>query len=429
MSNPLNIALVGFGNVGTGVVRHFNDHLDMINSRLPRPLKLKTICSRNITRDRGVDVSGYTMTSDFNEVLSDDSIDIVVELIGGTEAAVDVVRAALKTGKHVVTANKALVAVNGSDIFEVGRENKAHLFMEAAVGAGIPLIRTFQCSLAPNRFDSLHGILNGTCNYILTAMEDTPGLEFEPILKKAMDLGYAEPDPTFDIEGTDAAHKIAIMGALAFGKDLRIDDVLCHGITKLSPADFEFAKDNGQTIKLLTKASLSADGTPELTVWPTLIPRDHLLGGVRGVTNTLWVEAEPVGGTMYAGPGAGQGSTGSGVIADLMLIAQAEGDFDRLDALNPLRYPDEKRLGSSKPTSHSERYLRLSGESAEKAAAALGYKVIRSAGNDQFLAAPAQSEDKRQAMFAQLAENGIDEKAACEIRVDLQQDGTDILNP
>lgn len=421
MSDPLKIALVGFGNIGTGVVRHLNEEKALFDNRLPRPLQLATICDVDLETDRGVPTAGIKMTSDFKDIVNDPSIGVVIELVGGTGIARMIVEESLAAGKHVVTANKALIATYGGELFEIADKAGVHLLFEASVGAGIPLINSLQRSLIPNRFTAIHGILNGTCNFILTAMEDTPGLRFESVLKEAMEKGYAEPDPTLDIEGIDAAHKIAIMGSLIFGKDLRIDNVIVQGITRIAPEDFAFAHGRGQTIKLLAMAGSSIDGEPALSVWPTFVPGDHLIGRVRGVTNTMLVDAEPSGPMMMAGAGAGQGSTSSGVLSDVALIAQALGSNEALKALNPLRFPATGHSPTDPAKAiHPERYLRLAGPNAQAAASRLAFPLLHEKEETVCLKAPRQSGAERDAMYASIEQAGVPSEAACEIRVALQ---------
>ncbi|MBX3730583.1 MAG: homoserine dehydrogenase [Candidatus Sumerlaeia bacterium] len=419
MSKPLKIALVGFGNIGTGLVRHLAEYGDLIARRLPRPIVLKVICDVDLQRDRGVSTAGITLTSDFQTILADPEIEAVVELVGGTRIAHTIVTGALQAGKHVVTANKALIATYGGELFAAARARGVQLLFEASVGAGIPIMRSLQTGLQSDRVRSLHGILNGTCNFILSAMEDTPGLAFQTVLEEAMRLGYAEPDPTLDIEGDDTAHKIAILGSLAFGRDLRIGNVAKMGITRLSPADFAFARKNGQTIKLLASAALGEDGTPALAVWPTLIPLNHAVGRVRGVTNTVWIEAEPIGPIMLTGAGAGQGSTSSGVLSDLCLIAQA-GSGEALARLNPLTIPSGGQEPVVAPT-HPRRVLRVATDRSAAVRAALpGCPVLAEEAGSLVLVAPHQSEAQRLDLYAKLAGCGVGNESVCELRVGLQ---------
>ncbi|MDK2971446.1 MAG: homoserine dehydrogenase [Candidatus Sumerlaeota bacterium] len=424
MSKPLQIGLVGFGNIGSGVVRHLAEYGETINGRLPRPLKLKTICDVDLETDRGVSTQGITLTSNYLDIIGDPEIEVVIELIGGTKIANTIVTEALKAGKHVVTANKALIATYGGDLFRTAEEGGAHLLFEASVGAGIPLIRSLQAGLQPNKFNVLHGILNGTCNYILSAMEERRGVEFKTVLEEAMRLGYAEPDPTLDIEGVDTGHKIAVLGSLIFGQDLRIDDVDLMGITRLSPTEVDFAAAHGQTIKLLATASRDENGTPRLSVWPTLVPLDHPIGRVRGVTNTLWVDAEPVGPVMMTGAGAGQGSTSSGVLSDVCLVAQA-GDVETLRRLNPLTTASGAARAKQVPVQHPLRYLRVEAEDKTAVRKALAdLKVLGEDVRGVSFVAPVQSEEERATMLAKIQAAGIAANSICELRVGLQDPAT-----
>ncbi len=419
MSKPMNIALVGFGNIGTGVVRHLAEFGDTIDARLPRPIVLKTICDMDLDRDRGVSTEGIAMTDDYRTIVSDPDIEVVIELVGGTKIANTIVRAALAAGKHVVTANKALVATYGAELFEAAAKGGATLLYEASVGAGIPIIRSLQTGLQPDRIDSLHGILNGTCNYILSTMEDRPGTTFDAVLKDAMRLGYAEPDPTLDIEGNDTAHKLAILGSLVFGADLRDTDVVLQGITRIRPVDFEHAGKTGQTIKLLATATRDGSGAPALSVWPAFVPLNHPVGRVRGVVNTVWVEGEPIGATMYSGPGAGQGSTSSGILSDVMLIAQG-GDVQTLRQLNPLGFrPADGSAGKSAVT-HPGRYLRVSCADPDAVLNGLGAKALARWDDAVAIEAPAQSGAEREEFLGKLGTLGIAEESVCEIRYALQ---------
>ncbi len=425
-TKPLHIALVGFGNIGTGVVRHLAEYASLINHRIPREIVLKTICDKDLETDRGVSIKGIRLTDDYHEIVRDPDIEVVIELVGGTTVAYDIVTASLKAGKHVVTANKALVATYGGDLFRLAAEHNAHLLFEASVGAGIPLIHSMQTGLLPNRFLALHGILNGTCNYILSAMEDHPGTPFETVLKEAMDLGYAEPDPTLDIEGYDTAHKIAIMGSLAYEYDLRARDVVVKGITHITPKDIEFAREHGQTIKLLASARLDKDEQPHLSVWPTFVPANHPIGRVRGVVNTLWIEAEPIGPTMYTGAGAGQGSTGSGILSDVMLIAQA-GSAEMLGLLNPLHIPTVAYSEVPPDVLHPKRYLRINDGDKVRLKSALRYPVIEEFDEGMIFSVPEQKDVERKELLGKLHDLGIGESDFCEIHVALQPEDSSLL--
>jgi len=422
MAKPMKIGLVGFGNIGTGVVRHLREHGAMIDGRLPRPVVLKTICDKDLKTDRGVATDGIVLTDDYRKIVGDPEIELVIELVGGTGIANAVEREALSAGKHVVTANKALISKFGRELFELADRNGAALLYEASVGAGIPIIRSLQTGVQPNRLRAVHGILNGTCNFILSSMEDKPGTDFEVVLKEAMRLGYAEPDPTLDIEGNDTAHKLCILGSLAFGADLRESDIELLGITRIRATDFEYAREAGQTIKLLATASKDAAGELRLSVWPTFVPLDHLVGRVRGVTNTILVEGDPIGSVMFAGPGAGQGSTSSGVLSDVMLVAQA-GSADALRALNPLRFGTTPSSGSKAGRPAPRCYVRVATADPAGASKAAGLPALRTWKDAVAFAVPEQSADARKELLGKLLAFGVPEGSICEIRYALQPQG------
>lgn len=345
-SSPIRIGLIGFGNIGTGVVRWLRRNEDLINSRLPRPIELAKIADIDIDTDRGIPVSRDLLTTNADDILGDPSVDIVIELIGGTGIAREIVEKALRAGKHVVTANKALLAVHGADLMALARDKGLVIGAEASVGAGIPVIRTMHQSLAPNRFLFVAGIVNGTANYILSEME-LGGKPFHEVLLEAQQLGYAEPDPTFDIEGIDSAHKLAILSTLAFGQDIRLDDVTVEGISRLKPDHLVWAARHGFRIKLLAVGREVAGGKVDAWVSPTLVRAEGQLGSVSGAFNAVFFDGEPIGRTLAYGRGAGQESTSSGVLSDVMAIAAAidkgglerelvlpwpRGKKDRLDA-------------------------------------------------------------------------------------------------
>lgn len=321
MANPLNIGLIGFGNIGAGVVRTLAEKSEAIGARLPRPLVLKTIADKDTTTPRNAPYEASQLVDDANLVINDPEIDVVIELIGGQEPARTIVEKALKAGKHVVTANKALMAVHGPELLATARENGVGLLFEAAVGGGIPIIRALEQGLCANEFTSVQGILNGTCNYILTQMAER-GIDFQTALDEAQAEGYAEPDPTYDIEGYDTAHKTAILASLAFGMDIRFEDVFVRGITKIQPVDINYAKEMGYAIKLLGIAKREGrDARVEVRVHPTLVRMSTPLANVNDVFNAVLVDGEPVGRSMYYGRGAGAGPTSSAIVSDLMALA------------------------------------------------------------------------------------------------------------
>lgn len=320
--SPIGIGLIGFGNIGTGVVHWLRSNAEVIQSRLPRPVRLVRIADIDIGRDRGIPMEPGMLTTDVDGLIADPDISIIIELIGGVDRARRIVEKSLRAGKHVVTANKALLATHGAELFALAREKGLVIGAEASVGAGIPVIRAMHQSLEPNRFTRVAGIVNGTCNYILTEMERT-GKPFGEVLAEAQKLGYAEPDPTFDIEGIDTAHKIAVLASLAFGMDIRIGDVRVEGISRLKPAHLDWAKKQGRRIKLLAQGRRAGNDSVEVIVAPTLVSAAGQIGSVGGVYNAVVFEGEPIGRTMVYGRGAGQESTASGVLSDVMAIAAA----------------------------------------------------------------------------------------------------------
>lgn len=396
----LTLGLVGFGNIGTGVVMHLEQHGPLIDARCNRKVVLKTICDKDFARPRPVYPDRYKKVSDFTEITNDPEIDVVIELVGGTTIAYQVITAALKAGKHVVTANKAVIATFGGELFELARQNNVQLLFEAAVGAGIPAIRGLQGGLLPNQVKGLYGILNGTCNFILTAMEDDPTLSFEAVLKVAMDKGYAEPDPTLDIEGDDTAHKIAIMGSLVFGLDLRGKDTIKEGITKIRSSDFAFAKKRNSTIKLVASAEAHSDGSLILSVWPTLVANGTPLASIRGVINSFLINCDPAGLMQMSGAGAGQGSTGSGILSDVCLIAQAH-DPEILNLLNPLSIPSGVRPKGGIRTNHPKRIARLNGSGARSFAEAKGLTILSSEADCIYAELPEHTLEGRNGLIAE----------------------------
>lgn len=336
MSKPLVIGIIGFGNIGSGVVRTLQEQAREIESRLPRPIRIKTIVDQDLDTPRPVTFDPARMKADASAILQDPEIDVVVELIGGEEPARTFVEHAIHNGKHVVTANKALLAVHGGELIRLAHERGVALLFEAAVAGGIPIIRTLEQGLSANRIDVIQGIFNGTCNYILTEMADR-GITFATALQEAQQKGYAEPDPTYDIEGYDTAHKTAILASLGFGMDIRFEHVHVEGITQVQALDIRYAKELGYTIKLLGIAKQQpAEGWVEVRVHPTLVRADSPMSKVDGVYNAVLVEGEPIGSTMYQGQGAGARPTSSAVVSDLMAIAADHRGY------NPWR---DQRLG------------------------------------------------------------------------------------
>jgi homoserine dehydrogenase len=325
MSEPLGIAIAGLGTVGAGVVKVLARHGDELARRAGRPFAIKAVSARDKGRDRGIDVSGFKWVDDARDLAGVDGVDVVVELIGGSDGvARETVEGALTKGKHVVTANKALLAHHGTALARMAEFNDVTLAYEAAVAGGIPIIKALREGLAANRIDRLYGILNGTCNYILTDMEET-GREFQDILAEAQAMGYAEADPSFDVDGIDAAHKLAILAALAFGTEVDFDNVYVEGIRRISPIDIEFARQLGYGIKLLGVAQRVPEeegGGIAQRVHPCMVLEDAPINHVSGVFNAIEVAGDFVDTTIYEGRGAGEGPTASAVVADLIDIAR-----------------------------------------------------------------------------------------------------------
>ena len=316
----IRVGLLGFGTVGAGMVKILTKNREVIESRLGASLELKWIADIDLETDRGVSVDKRIMTTDALMVINDPDVDIVVELIGGYEPAKSFVLEAIKNGKQVVTANKALLARHGNEIFSAASQKGAEVGFEASVGGGIPLIRSIKEGLVANRIQGFFGILNGTANYILTKMTNE-GSPFSDVLKEAQALGYAEADPTFDIEGIDTAHKLTILLSIAYGVPIDFETVYTEGISKITPLDIKFIKEFGYSIKLL--AISKDDGKSiEARVHPTLIPEDTLLANVNEAYNALYVKGDAVGNVMLFGPGAGMMPTGSAVVSDLVDIGR-----------------------------------------------------------------------------------------------------------
>jgi homoserine dehydrogenase len=321
---PIKVGLLGFGTVGSGTFTVLRRNQEEIKRRAGRGIEITRIAVRTPSKVQGAE--GIDVTTDFNAVVDDPSIDIVAEMIGGTGVARELVLRAIANGKHVVTANKALLAVHGSEIFEAASKKGVMVAFEAAVAGGIPIIKALREGLTANRIQYIAGIINGTTNYILSEMRDR-GLDFATALKAAQELGYAEADPTFDIEGVDAAHKVTIMSAIAFGVPVQFDRAYVEGISKLDAVDIRYAEALGYRIKLLGIARRTEKGI-ELRTHPTLIPAKRLLANVEGAMNAVVVHGDAVGTTLYYGKGAGAEPTASAVVADLV-------DVTRLHTADP----------------------------------------------------------------------------------------------
>ncbi|WP_027722491.1 homoserine dehydrogenase [Maridesulfovibrio zosterae] len=319
----VKLAIAGFGTVGTGLARIIEENKDVILARCGKNFKLTSVLVRDINKKRdflpGPEVK---FTADPDEFTSNPDVDIVVELMGGITVAKEIVIKALKAGKHVVTANKHLLAVHGIELFRVAAENKVGLYYEASVAGGIPIIQSIKESLAANRIKSIVGILNGTANYILSEMS-TNGLEFDTALNQAKELGYAEADPTFDIEGIDAAHKVVVLARIAYGQDYPLDELPIEGITKVEGQDIRFAREFGYRIKLIGQVR-DVGGKLEAGVFPALVKYTLLLARVGGNYNAIRVEGNAVGPAFFHGQGAGSLPTGSAVLADIMALSKTD---------------------------------------------------------------------------------------------------------
>ena len=316
----VNIAILGCGTVGTGVARLLLENGDIIQDRIGCSLNLKYVADIDTTRDRGITLQSGVMIPDAATAIADPAVDIVVETIGGEGVANEMILAAINKGKHVVTANKALLAKHGNAIIAAATENSVDLAYEASVGGCMPIIKTVRESLVGNRISAMVGILNGTCNYILSKITDE-GVNFATALAEAQAQGYAEADPTLDVEGQDAAHKLAILSALAFGMTINFDDVYIEGISKITPLDIEFAAQFGYRIKLLAITKFNGQSV-EARVHPTMIPFDNLLSNVNGTLNAVSVSADAVGDILLYGHGAGMLPTASAVVSDIADIAR-----------------------------------------------------------------------------------------------------------
>ncbi|GFE73149.1 homoserine dehydrogenase [Novosphingobium sp. TCA1] len=327
MVEPLNIALAGLGTVGTGVVRLIETNAELIARRARRPIRIAAVSARDRTKDRGVDLSRYDWEDDPAALAARSDVDVVVEMVGGSDGpALALARGAIGQSKGLVTANKAMIAHHGLELASAAEKAGVALKFEAAVAGGIPVIKGLSEGAAANAIERVYGILNGTCNYILSTMEDT-GRDFGDVLAEAQRLGYAEADPTFDVEGIDAGHKLSILAAIAFGSRLRFDAVETTGISRVKAADIEQARSLGYVIRLLGMGEIDrTGGTPRLfqRVHPHLVPFDHPLAHVDGATNAVVAEGNFMGRLLFQGAGAGDGPTASAVVADIIDIARGE---------------------------------------------------------------------------------------------------------
>ncbi|AFM24404.1 homoserine dehydrogenase [Desulfomonile tiedjei] len=356
----VSIGLIGFGTVGAGVVQILEENRDVLEARVGVPVRLKRIADLNIESDRGVKVDRSLLTTNAMEVVRDPEISVVVELIGGYEPAKSLILEAFKNGKQVVTANKALLAEHGPEVFQAAHKAGVDIGFEAAVAGGIPILRSLREGLVANRFDKILAILNGTCNFILTAMDSTPGVSFDEVLKKAQELGYAEADPALDIDGIDSAHKLVLVLSLTHGIRVPPRSIHVEGIRNIDPFDVAMAHEFSYKIKLLAIIRRDGDNV-DARLHPTLLPEDHPLARVDGVFNGIFLHGDMVGDQLFYGRGAGRESTASAVIGDVIEMARsaARGEAGRVP---PLGYPESwKASGKLKNISEivTNYYLRI----------------------------------------------------------------------
>lgn len=320
MKKTVKIGLLGWGTVGGGLLKVLKTNGHLIEERLGGRLEIKAIADKDITTPRSLEVDGKILTTDVESLLHDSEIDIIVELIGGKEPARTYILKAIENGKHIVTANKALLAECGEEIFAAASKNKMSVYFEGSVGGGMPIIKLLKEGLVANRIQAILGIINGTANYILSRMA-SEGKDFQEAVLEAKRLGYAESDPAMDIEGVDSAHKLTILSSLAFGAIVKLGDIYVEGIKEITSADIRYAKEVGYSVKLLAIAKESR-GEIEVKVHPTLLPQDHLLASVNGVFNACFLTGNAVGDILVYGRGAGEMPTGSAVAADLVDLAR-----------------------------------------------------------------------------------------------------------
>jgi len=348
----VRIALLGLGNVGKGVWNILQKNGEEIAQRSGYDIEVAKILVRDVNKDRGVNVPKEILTNNFDEIIKDDSIEIVVEVMGGIEPAMEYILKSVRKKKNVVTANKMLIATHGKEIFAAVEEQGVSINFEASVAGGIPIINGINENLAANKIEEIKGIINGTTNYILTKMT-LEGMDFGEALKEAQEKGYAEADPTSDVEGFDAAYKLAILAALAFETEVDINDVYKEGITKVSALDIQFAKEMGYVVKLLAIAK-EADGKLELRVHPTMIPAIHPLANVNDAFNAVFIKGNAVGELMLYGRGAGELPTGSAVVGDIISVLKSQRDGSNIS----LSHYTDKKVASMDAV-EAEYYIRM----------------------------------------------------------------------
>ena len=391
---PVRLAILGLGTVGGGALKLLQENAAEIARRTGRDIQITHVGTRRPRPDLNLD--GIAQSDDLLSIVRQDNVDIVIEVIGGTSQAHDVVLEAIRHGKHVVTANKALLAEYGNELFREAEQHNVQIAFEAAVAGGIPIIKVMREGLAANKIEWLAGIINGTGNFILTEMRDK-GRAFEDVLKEAQQLGYAEADPTFDVEGIDAAHKLTLLASIAFGIPLQFEKVYTEGISKLTAQDVNYAEELGYRIKHLGVARRLAHGI-ELRVHPTLIPESRLIANVNGVKNAVLVQSNAVGPTLYYGAGAGAGATASAVVADVLdlvrfISTQNNASYVPHLAFQPDALADTPILAADQMT--TAYYLRLDAEDHPGVLAEVTSILSRAGINiDAILQKPAQDQGR-----------------------------------
>lgn len=354
MKNTVNVGILGYGNIGMGTAQILIENKAVIDARTGRNIVLKKIADLDIERIRPYQVSRNLLTTDASSVINDPEIDVVVEVIGGIEPARTFILQSIQNGKHVVTSNKAVIAKHGRELFAAAQAKGVDVYIEGAVGGGIPVIKAIKNGLAANNIQEIYGIVNGTTNYILTRMADE-GADFSATLKQAQELGYAEADPTSDVEGYDSANKLVILSSLAFDAVVDFEDIYFEGITRISGVDNKYARSFGYEIKLLAIGKQMGERI-EVRVHPTMIPVSHPLAQIKGVNNAIYIKGDYVGETMFFGPGAGAEATGSAVVGDIMDIAYGIGQpLSRRNLRPDMRQVPISKIGQIV----SEYYLRI----------------------------------------------------------------------
>jgi len=350
----VQIGVLGFGNVGQGVQDILIANADRIRTRCGQPIRIKRAFVRDLSKVRSAESTGIMFTSSADDILNDPEISIIVEVMGGEEPAFTLISQALRAKKHVVTANKEVIAKHKETLFDIARQNNVSLCFEAAVGGGIPIIRSLKIGLAPNPIEGIYGILNGTTNFILTRIEQDKQ-EFEEALKKAQDLGFAEANPHMDVSGLDTAYKLVILAYVGFKVSITLDQVDYEGITSITKTDIESANQLGYTIKLLAIGIRKDDGQCVFKVHPTLIAKSHPLAGVHNELNAVYVRAKGLGECLFSGPGAGPLPTGSAVVSDVIDTVL---DFGHI-SLRHVETPAEKIAPLKSHTTESQFFIRL----------------------------------------------------------------------